>query len=130
MVESVDGIRRLAAEVLLLHEPAILVSVRGDPMGVVVMVHVLHPRRSRHLAAAVLFKLVVHLAHVTQVLTDALNATKQCSTAVDMRVSGPARRHVQILALIKMLLRQLVTLVALLRRAHLFIPHLCIVKAD
>ena len=90
VVESVDGIRCMTAIVLLMHQPAILVRVRANPVGVVVMVHVLHPRRSRHFAAAMLFKLVVHLAHVTQVLTDALNATKQCSTAVDMRVSRPA----------------------------------------
>ena len=130
MVESVDGVRSLTAIVLLMQEPAILVCDRANPMSVVVMVHVLHPRRSRHLATAVLFQLVVYLAHVTQILTDALNATKQCSTAVDMRVSWTARRHVQILALIKAVLRRQMTLMALLRLAHLFIPHLSIIKAD
>ena len=87
MVEGVDSVRCLPAVVLFVHEPAILVC---EPLGIVVMLHVLHPRCPRHLAAAVLFQLVVHLAHVTQVLTDALNATKQCSTTVDMRVSRPA----------------------------------------
>ena len=76
---------------------------------------------------AVLFQLIVNLAHVAQVLPNALYPAKQGPAAVNIRLSrSPARRHRQWLLLL-IILRLVIIMTVLLSRP--FVPHFDLIEA-